>query len=494
MSFQQGLSGLNAATKSLDTIGNNVANSGTVGFKMSQAQFSDMYQASLTGAGAAQIGTGVKLAGVVQQFTQGNVTVTGSAMDMAINGRGFFRTVDQNGTIAFSRNGQYQVDKDGFVVTNAGHKLTGYVPNAAGVILQGQPQPIQISAADMLPKQSTAVTAGTNLDAKAAVPLTATFNPLDPTSFNNSTSLSIYDSLGSSHVGGLYYQRVSIDVATLSPAAMAASSNIMTLASTTGLAIGNTLTVGGQTYTVTGVSSPTTLTVTPAAGLAVAGPVTATNAGSPDWNVYLTIDGSIVSGPVLPANPPSTVVPPGNVLTQLRFDTLGKLISPLGPPVGNMVSNVFTPPAAAGQTLTFDFGQSSQYGAAFGVNTLTQDGYTSGRLSGYNTSPEGIILGRYTNGQSRSLGQVVLANFTNPQGLQPAGGNEWFESSASGQPLIGAPGTSSLGMIQSSAVEDSNVDLTAELVNMITAQRIYQANAQTIKTQDQIMQTIVNLR
>lgn len=493
MSFQQGLSGLNAATKSLDAIGNNVANSGTVGFKMSQAQFSDMYQASLTGAGAAQIGTGVKLAGVVQQFTQGNVTVTGSAMDMAINGRGFFRTVDQNGTIAYSRNGQFQVDKDGFVVSNSGHKLTGYVPNAAGVILQGQPQPIQISAADMLPKQTTAITAGTNLDAKAAVPLTPTFNPLDPTSFNSSTSLSVYDSLGASHVGSLYYQRVGIDVATLGNVSI--TGNAMTLGSTTGLAIGNTITVLGQTYTITGVSSPTALTVTPAVGAPV-GPVlaTSTNAGSPDWNVYLTVDGSIVSGPVLPANPPSTVVPPGNVLTQLRFDTLGKLISPLGPPVGNMVSNVFTPPAAAGQTLTFSFGQSSQYGAQFGVNTLTQDGYTSGRLSGYNTSPEGVILGRYTNGQSRPLGQVVLANFTDPQGLQPAGGNEWFESSASGQPLIGAPGSSSLGMIQSSAVEDSNVDLTAELVNMITAQRIYQANAQTIKTQDQIMQTIVNLR
>jgi flagellar hook protein FlgE len=492
MSFQQGLSGLNAATKSLDAIGNNVANAGTVGFKLSQAQFSDMYQASLTGSGAAQIGTGVKLAGVVQQFTQGNVTVTGSAMDMAINGRGFFRTIDQNGSIAFSRNGQFQVDKDGFVVSNSGHKLTGYIPNAAGVILQGQPQPIQISAADMLPKQSTTITAGTNLDAKAAVPITTLFNPIDPTSFNNSTSLTVYDSLGSSHVGSLYFQRVSIDVATLTPATLAG--NNMTLTSTTGLAIGNTLTVGGQTYTVTGVASPTTLTVTPA-GAFGATAVTATNAGSPDWNVYLTVDGGIVSGPVIGAPiPPSTVIPPGNVLTQLRFDTLGKLILPVGPPVGNVISNLFTPPAAAGQTLTFDFGQSSQYGAQFGVNTLTQDGYTSGRLSGYNTSPEGVILGRYTNGQSRPLGQVILANFTDPQGLQPAGSNEWFESSASGAPLIGSPGSASLGMIQSSAVEDSNVDLTAELVNMITAQRIYQANAQTIKTQDQIMQTIVNLR
>jgi flagellar hook protein FlgE len=144
--------------------------------------------------------------------------------------------------------------------------------------------------------------------------------------------------------------------------------------------------------------------------------------------------------------------------------------------------------------LNFDIAQSTQYGGNFGVNSLSQDGYASGRLSGFTTSSDGVILGRYTNGQSRPLGQIVLANFTSPQGLQPLGNNAWAETSASGQPLPGTPGSSSLGVLQSSAVEDSNVDLTAELVSMITAQRVYQANAQTIKAQDSILQTIVNLR
>jgi flagellar hook protein FlgE len=141
-----------------------------------------------------------------------------------------------------------------------------------------------------------------------------------------------------------------------------------------------------------------------------------------------------------------------------------------------------------------DLTGSTQFGSSFGVNRLFQDGYTSGRLSGINISVEGIVQGRYSNGQSRNLGQIVLANFTNSNGLQSIGNNQWAETADSGQPLVGAPGTGSLGLLQSAAVEESNVDLTAELVNMITQQRAYQANAQSIKTQDQILQTLVNLR
>jgi flagellar hook protein FlgE len=145
-------------------------------------------------------------------------------------------------------------------------------------------------------------------------------------------------------------------------------------------------------------------------------------------------------------------------------------------------------------SVTLDYTGTTQYGANFGVNTLTQDGYTSGHLSGFNISADGTIVGNYTNGKSATLGQVVLANFTNPNGLQSLGNNVWAATSASGAALVGAPASGSLGVLQSSAREDSNVDLTAELVNMITAQRNYQANAQTIKTQDQVLQTLVNLR
>lgn len=494
MSFQQGLSGLNSSAKHLDTIGNNVANASTVGFKQSQAQFADMYAASLSGSGAAQIGTGVRLAAVVQQFTQGNVTNTNNPMDTAISGQGFYRMVDPNGSIFYSRNGQFQVDKNGFIVNSQGHKVSGYLPNATGVIIPAQPVPLQVNAADLTPKPSVNVAVGANLDSRSlgagvggAVPVTPVFTPLDPTSYNNSTSMTVYDSLGVNHVASLYFQRQALPVAPMGTASMVAGSAIMNLtgvAATAGLAVGNTLTVNAVTYTITAVNSINQLTVTPSAAAAF-GPIapTATNAASSTWNTYLTVDSNLV-----PAA--------GTPLATLTFDPQGKLQStvPVSSPIGQVPASLFTPAGAAGLSLIFNFGQSTQYGGSFGVNTLTQDGYASGRLNGFSTSADGTVLGRYSNGQSRALGQMLLANFTNPQGLQPVGNNEWAESAASGQPLIGTPGSSSLGVLQSSAVEDSNVDLTAELVNMITAQRVYQANAQTIKAQDQVLQTLVNLR
>ncbi len=555
MSFQQGLSGLNLSAKQLDVIGNNVANSGTIGFKQSTTQFADMYAASLSGSGAVQIGTGGKVAAVMQQFTQGNITNTSNPMDTAISGQGFFRMIDQSGSILYSRNGQFQVNKDGYIVNNQGHTLSGYLPDSTGAIIPGQPLPIQIDASDLSPQQTANVVVGANLDSRSATPISATFDTLDPTSYNSSTSLTVYDSLGASHVGSLYFQRQAI-TPTSSVAIIPAAATTATLVSTTGMAVGHTLTLpgaGAAGTPTTGsatVIGATTVTVADATGMEVGDNITllgnaaatisgivgsvvtfapattvatnngdavtftkaltvtltgiigndvtfepatttatlanatiSSNAGSPNWNTYLAIDGVLV---------PAV----GTALTQLTFDTLGQLASttPVSTPVGTMTSAAFTPTGAASQTLSFDFATTSQYGGSFGVNSLTQDGYSSGRLSGFNTSADGTILGRYSNGQSRALGQVLLANFTNPQGLQPMGNNEWVESATSGGPLVGTPGSSALGILQSAAVEDSNVDLTAELVNMITAQRVYQANAQTIKAQDQVLQTLVNLR
>lgn len=407
MGFQQGLSGLNAATKNLDVIGNNVANANTVGFKGSQAQFADVYANSLGGSGG--IGIGTRVAAVAQQFAQGNISTTGNSLDIAINGSGFYR-LSNNGAIVYSRNGQFQMDKNGYIVNNQGFRLTGFLPNAAGVIVASAPSEIQISTADLLPRATAAVTAGLNLDSRSAIiPPAPVFDPTNSATFNNSTSMTIYDSLGNSHVSSVYFAK-------------------------------------------TGVNA---------------------------WSAYLTVDGALVP----PGAPPTP-------LTTMTFNTNGTLLTP----AAAVTSASFTPAGAAAQTLTFDFATTTQFGGVFGVNSLIQNGYTSGRMTGFTTGADGIIAGRYSNGQTRTLGQVVLSNFSNPQGLQPLGGNDWAESSASGTPLTGTPGSASLGVLQSSAVEDSNVDLTAELVNMMTAQRVYQANAQTVKTQDQVLQTIVNLR
>ena len=182
----------------------------------------------------------------------------------------------------------------------------------------------------------------------------------------------------------------------------------------------------------------------------------------------------------------------------LRFDTSGALSSSaMSPQTLPLTINLPIFPATGAQqtlSLRMNFANSTQYGAATSEKKTTQDGYTAGSLQRFTAGADGIILGQYSNGESQALGQIVLANFANPNGLSPLGNNAWAQTSTSGTPLVGTPNSGSLGVLQSSAVENSNVDLTAELVNMITAQRVYQANAQTIKTQDSVLQTLVNLR
>lgn len=402
MGFQQGLSGLNAASKSLDVIGNNVANANTVGFKESQAQFADVYANSLTGAGASQVGIGTKVAQVAQQFSQGNITASNNPLDVAINGGGFFR-MSNNGTIAYARNGQFQLDKAGYIVNATGSRLTGYGVNASGVLATGAPTDLNINTADLTPNTTTKVKALLNLDSGSTVPVTTPFNMADPATYNNSTAVSVYDSLGNAHTLQTFYVK--------------------------------------------------------------------TGAGA--WNVYASTDGGAAS-----------------LISPLNFNSSGALTTAMPLTVPVAVTTGATTPF----NVALDYTGTTQYGSSFSVNALKQDGYTSGRLSGFNISADGTIIGRYTNGQSATLGQVVLANFTDPNGLQPLGNNLWSETATSGPALVGTPNSGSLGVLQSSAVEDSNVDLTAELVNMITAQRTYQANAQTIKTQDQVLQTLVNLR
>ena len=407
MSFQQGLSGLNAAARNLDVIGNNVSNASTVGFKQSQAQFADVYANSLTGAGGGGIGIGTKVAQVAQQFTQGNITATSNPLDIAINGGGFFR-MDNNGEVTYQRNGQFQLDKNGFIVNPTGATLTGYTANSTGVLSTGAPSPLSINTADLVPRMTTEVNAVLNLDSGSAVPATTPFDINDPTSFNSSTAVSVFDSLGNSQTLQTFY------VKTATP---------------------------GQ------------------------------------WQVYAASDGTQIG-----AAPVAT----------LDFNSSGVLTTVMP------LAAINVPATAAGATTPFpvvlNYTGTTQFGSAFSVSTLNQDGYTSGRLAGFNIGADGTVLGRYTNGQSKVLGQVVLANFANPNGLQQLGNNMWAETATSGTPLVGTPDSGSLGVLQSSAVEDSNVDLTAELVNIITAQRVYQANAQTIKAQDAVLQTLVNLR
>tara|TARA_R110002073_G_scaffold56029_5_gene143051 strand:- start:2340 stop:3605 length:1266 start_codon:yes stop_codon:yes gene_type:complete len=421
MGFQHGLSGLSIASTSLDVIGNNIANSTTVGYKQSRAQFSDLFASSLNGASNGnQVGIGTQVASIAQQFTQGNISTSDNPLDIAINGSGFFR-MSNAGAVSYSRNGQFHVDNAGFIVNSDGLNLTGFSAGTTGQISATQPTNLQLSAADLSPQPTTAFTTGLNLDSRAVVPAPVpTFDATDPTTYSSTTSASIFDSLGNSHVLSLYFQK------------SAANS----------------------------------------------------------WDTFAAVDGAVSAAGV-----PIGVTLGGGASQALTFDGNGVLTAPATAVAVSVDLATIDPNNGATSPLDFtlDISSATQFGANFGVNTLTQDGFTSGRLAGFNIADDGIVSGNYTNGETKTLGQVVLANFANPQGLNPIGRNQWVESANSGQALTGTPLSSNLGALQSASVEDSNVDLTTELVNMITAQRVYQANAKTIETQDQVLQTLVNL-
>jgi flagellar hook protein FlgE len=451
MTFQQGLSGLNAASRSLDVIGNNIANANTVGFKQAQAQFADVFANSLGGGGGANsVGIGTKVAAVAQFFTQGNITASNNPLDLAINGQGFFR-LSNNGAITYSRNGQFQLNRSGQIVNAQGANLTGYLADVNGVLSTGAAVPLQINTADIAPKQTDNVNAVLNFDSRSLVPGTQlpvatppvitpiAFSITDPTSYNNSTSVTVFDSLGNSHVLQTFYVRVDPASAVRTAAAPAGA--------------------------------------------------------TAQWDVFATVDGVLINGT-------AAAPAPTNSVGTLAFNNLGALVAatpafsatnPRAFGIAVPVSPIAVTPIST-PTIRFDYSGTSQYGSAYSVNSLNQDGFTSGKLARFSTGADGTIVGSYTNGRTSVLGQVALANFVNPNGLQSLGDNQWSETSTSGNALVANPGSGSLGVLTSSATEDSNTDLTGELVNLITAQRVYQANAQTIKTQDQVLQTLVNLR
>lgn len=410
MSFQQGLSGLNAAQANLSTIGNNVANAQTVGFKQSRIEFADVYANSLAGGAGPQIGIGVQVAAVAQQFTQGGIATSNNPLDVAINGNGFFR-MDTNGVVSYTRNGQFKLDANGFLVNNAGGKLTGYPVDANGQVVASTPQPLQLSNANLAPRATSEAKLALNLDSRAE-PIdrtTTAFNIKDPKTYTSSTAITVYDQQGKSQSLTLYLSK------------------------------------------------------------------TADNT----WDVHAALNGIEISG----TTPPTAA---GN----LTFNDDGTLAG--GSPINLTLTG--QPGVAGALTFPVALDDTTQFGANFSVAKLNQDGYTTGQLAGYSIGADGSVLGRYTNGQTRAQGQIVMADFDNPQGLVNLGGNQWAESSESGQPRIATPKSGTLGALQAGALEESNVDLTEELVKMISAQRLYQANAQTITVQDQVMQTLVNMR
>ena len=428
MSFQQGLSGLNASSKNLEVIGNNIANANTYGAKVSRAEFNDFYAAALTGTGASNIGIGTQLSTVAQQFTQGSITATDNPLDLAINGRGFFQVQDAAGVTSYSRNGQFKLDRQGYIVNNQGLMLKGYPADGTGQVQPGLAIPLQMPTAGIAPRATTSIELEANLDATKPVTVADTpplVNFSDSDTYSGTTSLTVFDAKGQPIALTFYFQR---------------SEGFSETAGTTN-----------------------------------------------KWNVYVTANGHSITGTDDAPDP----------VTTLEFPSDGSVPTTPDAPFTVDVpesTNALGVTSLAIPGLKLDLTALTQFGSPFSVTDISQDGFSAGALVAIGIESDGVVTARYSNGQSKPAGQVEIANFRNPQGLQAVGNNLWLRTYVSGDPVVGPPGGGNLGVLQSGSLEESNVDLTAELVNMITAQRVYQANAQSIKTQDQVLQTLVNLR
>lgn len=439
MPFRIALSGLNAASADLKATGNNISNASTTGFKSSRTEFADVFAVGFGGISSTAIGGGVRLAAVSQQFSQGNVDFTDNALDLAINGQGFF-VMSDDGARIMTRAGAFSSDREGYVVNSRGQRLQVFpaVTSAAGTSFDtGRLTDLQLSTAEGPPRATDEIASTLNLSASDAVP-TLTFDPTNPDSYNSSTSLTVYDSLGAEHTATQYFKK----------------------------------------------------------------------AGPNQWEAYLEVDGTVLN-----QIDPNTTAPQPLVL---HFGTDGSLdlaaTDAANDGVAAANNNFFGIPPQSGiyhvgdtsgitaatggaeLQMNLDIRTITQYGSAFSVNALTQTGFATGRLSGVDIDASGVISARFTNGQSQILGKVALANVPNPQGLTPQGDTNWGESFAGGDLVLGEAGSSSFGLIQSGALESSNVDVAKELVGLITAQRNFQANAQVISTADTVTQTIINIR
>ncbi|NEX16971.1 MAG: flagellar hook protein FlgE [Halochromatium sp.] len=465
MSFSQALSGLSAQSENLKVISNNIANSQTVGYKNGRIAFADIF------AGASQVGIGAQVASITQDFRSGDLEITGRNLDLAIAGGGFYRLEDAKGDTVFSRNGQFNQDANGYLVNASGQRLTGYAMNAddetfpfAPVIPGGAPQPLQIPPNDIPANATTLVETTYNLDA-SAVPgqdlQTASIDTGGGVSadinFHFSTSYTVFDSLGNERTVTTYYEK------------------------NTNPADGESL--WGATVVLDGARPGWTP------------PVVNPGSGNYDFELNFDANGQLdvngvtgagaaiitgtASGAAAVTGAPATVNPPfSRQEGQLRL---------------SFANGTFDLEGAA--TLEFDvnLAGTTQFNNNSVQNTMSQDGYSSGTLAGLEVLEDGTVMRIFTNDERRPAGQIALANFANPEGLMPDGNNGWTQSDISGEAVLGTAGTGVLGTIRAETLESSNVDLASELVNMIISQRAYQANSTSIGTQDELLQTVINL-
>jgi flagellar hook protein FlgE len=433
-----GASGLDASSTELSVVGDNIANSGTVGFKAGRTVFADAMAQQLVGA-SGQLGLGVTTMTVQKLFSQGGFTTTGLATDVAIQGNGLFvlkgNHGGEDGTF-YTRNGQFTMDKDGYMTNLEGLRVQGLQADASGTVTSGLLGDLQVGNASAPAKATDSITIRGNLDQTAIAPTWDAANP--KTTSNFTTSMTVYDSLGKAIQLDIYFCKN--DAAT-------------------------------------------------------------TTAGdSGDWTFHVMTDGAnlALDGSGQPAT--------ANVATEvatgtLQFDQQGRLIS--NTPLGTLT---FNPKDAVNpQPLSFQFGEGTstggngldgltQYAATSAVSFVTQAGSSSGSLSSISIGQDGTITGGFTNGQTRTLGQLIIANFKAPDQLGRIGSTLYAEKPQSGPPTLGTPATADRGSLSAGTLEQSNVDISKEFVRMIAAQRAFQANSKTLTTADSLLAELMQLK
>ncbi|MBL0581562.1 flagellar hook protein FlgE [Aeromonas caviae] len=448
MSFNNALSGINAAQKDLNVTANNIANVNTTGFKESRAEFADVYANSIFVNAKTQVGNGVATGAVAQQFHQGALQFTNNALDLAIQGNGFFVTSDglTNLDRTYTRAGAFKLNESSYMVSNSGGYLQGYEINSDGTpkaVSINATKPIQIPDKAGEPVQTTTVEAGFNLPSstKTLMDVNASkFDPTDSTTYSSSTSVVVYDSLGEPHTITQYFTKE-------------------------------------------------------------ADPADPTQAAVPTaWRMYLyegdkPID--IVGGT---ATTMATGLSQAPLSARVTFDASGKMVTPTTPaviktePLGAAGAGIITNGADGTQKIEFKLGTVTQYASPFEVSKLTQDGSTVGRLTKVEIGADGIVSATYSNATTVKVAMVAMAKFANAQGLTQVGDTSWRQSLLSGDALPGTPNSGTFGSIKSSALEQSNVDLTTELVDLITAQRNFQANSRSLEVNSSLQQNILQIR
>ncbi|MCO8167315.1 flagellar hook protein FlgE [Pseudomonas sp. 21LCFQ02] len=458
MSFNIGLSGLYAANKNLDVTGNNIANVATTGFKGSRVEFGDQYAQSIRGtSGNVNTGSGVAVNSVSQQFQQGNLTTgTGNSLDLAINGNGFFQ-LSNSGEKLYTRAGAFHTDKDGYVINSEGMNLQGYNVDGNGNVVVGTLANLRVDSSNLAPSTTSMITNVANLNSTTTTPSITTFDPTDTKSYNLKYDTPIYDSQGNAHKLESYFVKTGVN-----------SWSMYTLVD------GQNISPADPTAPVDAQLDRVDFKFDSAGNLSL--PRTATgDVDAADPNAPQPVSGSKVT-----LNADGT----------FQVADWKPLIQ-----TGTAANPVWAENGATGSAtgIKLDMTGISQTASVSGLITQSQNGYATGQISAMSVDSTGNLFATYTNGQSKVIGQVSLTSFANVQGLASAGGTNWRETFASGVPVSGPPETGTLGYITGQALEESNVDLTAELVNLIKAQSNYQANAKTISTQSTILQTTIQM-